>query len=522
MITRPQPRRSVPRLLPAPTGGLDDSSSVAAMDPLFAIEMVNFFPAATELEVRKGFRRWNLLEPGVETLMSYSGQGGVKKLFAFTNLRIADVTTVNSTSTAYGSWTKARSSGVMFSTVAAQYLVAVNGQDSAVIYNGTIWAPMSITGVTSSNLSYVTSHMNRLWFVEKDTNTAWYLGVDSISGTAQPFYLGGVFSRGGFLQSMATWTVDSGSGMDDLLIFISSEGEIAAYAGTDPSNASTWELQAVYYIGRPLTDRCTADLAGDLVFLTEFGVVAASSVIGGLATGSDDKTLSRRISKTLNEEIRNRLSVVDWEISNYPKYQYLMVAFPPSGGQEAVQYVMNTVTGAWTKFDLPMVTSCFHDGTLFFTNDLDDGLAGVLWAYGLDDTDRAFPSGSDGVPIQSGFSQAYTNFDDQSIKSFQLVKPTIIFTSSPAFRVEINTDFAPGGLNDIVSPVTPETPVGGALWNVAKWDEDVWQGAGSRATNEWIGVVGSGFSASLMLKMYTNSPTRYSASTWVYHSGGAI
>ena len=46
-----------------------------------------------------------------------------------------------------------------------------------------------------------------------------------MSGAATEFPLGGIASKGGFIQAMGTWTRDSGAGADDVAVFVTSEGE---------------------------------------------------------------------------------------------------------------------------------------------------------------------------------------------------------------------------------------------------------------------------------------------------------
>jgi hypothetical protein len=110
----------------------------------------------------------------------------------------------------------------------------------------------AFTGVNPATLTSVWEHKSRLWFIESGTLSAWYLPVDSRTGAAVEFPLQGVFHKGGVLTIGATWSVDSGSGLDDLQVFITDQGEVAVYAGTDPSDATKWAVVGIYQIGRPM------------------------------------------------------------------------------------------------------------------------------------------------------------------------------------------------------------------------------------------------------------------------------
>jgi ferredoxin len=152
-----------------------------------------------------------------------------------------------------------------------------NGTDSVRNYNGAAWSTPTLTGVTSANLSFVWSHKRSLWFVEKNTLSAWYLPVNSIAGTVAEFPLDGVFKLGGALLFGGTWSLDSGDGLDDVMLFITTEGEVAVYQGTDPG--SDFQLSGVYRIGKPLNKHGWFRAGGDLCILTRDGIVPVSEAL---------------------------------------------------------------------------------------------------------------------------------------------------------------------------------------------------------------------------------------------------
>jgi len=74
--------------LPAPIGGWNARDSLAEMQPLDAVQMVNFFPTPTDVTLRKGY---SLTASGITgkvyTLINYSKQVSYD-LFAFANDKI--------------------------------------------------------------------------------------------------------------------------------------------------------------------------------------------------------------------------------------------------------------------------------------------------------------------------------------------------------------------------------------------------------------------------------------------------
>jgi hypothetical protein len=139
------------------------------------------------------------------------------------------------------------------------------------------YTTIGITGVDSSTFINVNLFKNRLYFTQKDTLSCWYLDVNSIGGTANPLYFGGIARNGGYLQAMGTWTLDAGQGADDYAVFVTSMGEVIVYNGTDPTTAATWALKGVWQLGQTFARKCFFKWSGDLLLLTQDGLVPLAS-----------------------------------------------------------------------------------------------------------------------------------------------------------------------------------------------------------------------------------------------------
>ena len=62
---------------------------------------------------------------------------------------------------------------------------------------------------------------------------------------------GPLFYKGGYLVAVTDWTIDGGNGPQDYVAFISLRGQVALYAGTDPTNSSAWSLVGVFNLSCP-------------------------------------------------------------------------------------------------------------------------------------------------------------------------------------------------------------------------------------------------------------------------------
>jgi len=151
----PQRRNAVTASVPAPLGGWNARDSLAEMNPIDAVEMVNFFPTPTDILMRKGYSQHSTGITGeVQTLMNYA-TGTSQALFAVANNVIYNATTSTATSV-YTGITNSKFQHVNFTNSAGdQFLSAVNGADPALLYNGTSWIKIATTA-TAQTISTIT------------------------------------------------------------------------------------------------------------------------------------------------------------------------------------------------------------------------------------------------------------------------------------------------------------------------------------------------------------------------------
>ena len=138
----------------APIGGWNNRDSLAEMPPLDAVQMVNFFPTPTDVQLRKGWTKTCTGISGkVYTLMNYPTSTGYK-LFAFAGTQIYDATSSTAT-VVFTGLTNAKWQFVNMSTSGGDFIIACNGVDPVLIYDGTRWAFMATTS-TAQTISSIT------------------------------------------------------------------------------------------------------------------------------------------------------------------------------------------------------------------------------------------------------------------------------------------------------------------------------------------------------------------------------
>jgi hypothetical protein len=497
--------------LQSPTGGLNARDAIANMKETEAVTMENWFPTPTSVDIRKGYASYSTGLPAyVESLMFYN-TGATQKLFSVSNGAIYDSTASGAVgASAVSGLTNSRFQYINMGTAGGFFLMAVNGADKLRYYDGTTWSAdggtYTITGVNTVNIIHINQFKNRVWLIEKNSFRAWYLPVSSIAGAAASLDLSGLFKQGGYLMAMANWTIDNAAGVDDYAAFITSEGEVALYKGTDPSSSTTWALVGTFRMGKPIGRRCFCKAGADVLVLTTDGAFPLSKA---LLTDRSQLNLAAtdKIQTIFNADAISYQSNFGWQPIIYPDGQKLIINVPQTENSVAYQYVMNTANGSWTKFT-GWNAACFE----ILGNGLFFGGSGVVYKCdtGLDDN---------GSEIQAVVQQAYSYFGERTaIKKFQMVRP--IFSSEGVVNpaVLMNVDFEQN--RTTVSPSF--TGSLGTEWDLGDWDTSSWE-SGDTINKRWQSVSGVGYCGGLrIVASLKNIGCRWQSTDIVYEKGGVL
>ena len=514
------------RTIPAPVGGWNARDPIAAMPATDALFLNNFFPRAGDVMLRPGSALFATLpadtEPGsphnVRGLLSYKAANGAAKLFASANDGIYDVTAGGTVAIPYSVASNSEWFSVNITTAGGSFLWCCNGVDKPRYFNGTAWTILdaastpALAGITSTKITNVSLFKSRLFFTEKDSLSFWYLPVNSVAGTALEFPLGALFRRGGYLMATDAWTLDGGNGPEDYFAAVTSEGEVAVYAGTDPSSASAWVLKGIYYIGRPLSRRCFVKVGGDLCLLTVQGLYPLSRALLS-ATIDRRSAISDKISSAWVSYTESFSGFFGWQPVMFPEATFLLVNVPVLSRHDinsvySYQFVMNTQTGAWTRFvGMPAETWAAHDGKLYFAL---HNKVYQAWT-GTDDV---------GTPIDATAKTAFMYLSRGKLVHAKLVRPIITTNVSVNLRVGVDTDYQEA-----------ETVSGSAIsyaqfqskWDVSKWDEGYWS-SGASTVAKWRSVSHQpGYALAVRLRIAAKGVTMsWIATDMILQRGGLL
>lgn len=502
-------RRSESRVFTAPIGGLNARDVKSAMPEIDAYELTNYFPDTDGVVTRLGCADHATGMPAtVKTIAVHEG-GSSATMLAFSGGSIYVTSTPGAVGAAIKTGrTEDYCSTTMFSNAGAQFLIGCNGADEPFRYDGSTYAGLVITGVTGSqnNLVWVYPFNVRLFFAAINQLGFYYLASAAIQGAASYFDLAQVFTMGGYLLSIGSISRDGGSGTDDLAVFVSSRGEVAVYEGTDPSSSTAWSKVGVYRIPKPIGRRCLFKYGGDLIVITEQGLVPLSGVMAGEVFDPNKNALSSKLGSALRANNAYK-DAKGWEAVLHSEQTMLIFNVPTNvGGTTFNQYVMNTITMAWAKFE-GWDAYCWaeYNGSVYYGT-----AAGTVVKANTGYTDN-------GADIVCDGKAAYNYYASSESKHWHDARIMAEFSGLPAVSAGFGVDYYDNDPNSVGVPV--ET---GSEWDISTWDVSPW-GSATTIQRFWLTIDKDGFAGSLWLRTTVSGENlKWISHEIMYEKGGLI
>lgn len=505
-ISRPSQPVAMSASIPASVGGINGLDNLMGMAPTDALQMYNIMPDEQGMRVRKGYREWATGVPNeVRSMIPYDDQSGTTardRLFACCEDGIYNVTSFNETSPtqvqAFSSNGTLAGYGVSchFVTDAGDKVVFyADGENGLYMYNGTTqtWtAPGASTitfpagdPTTAADIAFVMVHKQRIWIVPSDEAHAYYLPVDAVGGAATKFNFGSKFPHGGNLNSLWTWTVDGGDGVDDFLVAISQSGDVLPYYGPDPSDAS-WSLRGSYYVGNlPNSRRVGVKHGAELFLLSWYGLISVRDLLQGVDFEQTKIGVSAKVTRSIRARLTESASDPCWQLQVHPS-EGIMQVLCPTVTTTRYQYTQNTLTKGWAWWTIDALCAMNWKNDYYF-----GGPDGQVWLYdgSLDNTQL---SGGLGNPIEFGGLTSYQPFGEHG-RNCQIghVRAIGVSRGTIALNTEVLYDY------DITSAITRPSSGGGpvpggagtgvgvwdsSLWDIAVWDFELESGADMRGS----------------------------------------
>lgn len=453
---------------PAPYEGLVTVMDVSGQVPGAACILTNWLPTLRSARIRGGCTKYALVADGTEIKSSFKYKyAGIEKMFVATATAIYDVSappappaTVAAAVSGFtsGEWTVFQHTNAGVSS-----LCCFNGTQDRRVYNGSTWGTTpAITfsdGTTMSQLNYGWLYRNRQWLLKNNSLDAYYLAVDAIGGAATVFPLGGVMKKGGALIMGFSWSLESGDGLSVLNVYVTTEGEVAVYEGTDPASLNTWALKGVYQIGKPLGKNAWIRAGGDILVATMDGLTPISQIFQ-----RDRQAISLVSASRPIENIWKKAALATqygWSLKQWDEQNLVFISFPENLVVSKTVFVFNVLTGKWGIIE-NWYTTCFEmkGGAMYFGSN-----AGYVYQGDITGTD-------DGLSFSARYLSHFLSVS-------QLGQRMVAQMAHMYFKGKDKPRpllFTRGDM-EMTVPNNPVVTVGSGLsaeWDVGLWDVALW------------------------------------------------
>lgn len=489
------PRRSLQQIetLAAPLEGLNEGRGITKLKSDESVRLSNFVPRSDGLYARAGTRKWvSGLNGAVESIVTW----GDRRMFAATGSALYEIRQNVAIPSGNG-FMSGRWSGDTISNPAGQFLVVSNGMDGIRVFNGSSWTSPGISGVDSTLLAGPIWHQRRVFAYEKGTLNVWYLEASAFGGVASPLPIGALCQRGGEIVALASLDRDKAKNREDMLVILTSNGEVIIFNGSNPALAESWSLQGVYQGPLPVGWRPFGKIGGDLVMLTVDGMITVPGTLAKPNSQQPDATLTDRVSATYAVDAHYRLKA-GWQVVDSDADDGLVIINRPGGEQLA------NAEKAWTELRGMPATAwgMTLDGTFFGT------ASGEIKRYGIGHDD-------DGVGIEALAVSAYWRPGRNRLATVRRLRP--LMRSVPIKpHLAVITDYA----QPAASYPAPEA-VGGSTWDFPwQGDNRPWQSPLEKTTWDWRMASGKGHAIATVFSVKTRAPLVYNGMDVMMEIGG--
>jgi hypothetical protein len=501
----------------APVGGLNLRDPISAMAPTDALVMDNMIPRPGGLELRGGYKEHCVnLTGDVGSLFAYiAGDNTTSKLFASIDGDIVDVTT--STPSVSQSLTGSTDDlwfTTQFSTGADTFLLAVSTTGGYWTYStASGWVKRTPTNLPT-NPKTVVVWKRRLWFTcENDTNVYYMDSVNAITGTVTAFPMGAQLRSGGYIACGINWTMDAGESIDDYLVFIGTQGDVVIWQGTDPTNAATFAIKGVWYVG-PVPTKGTfwTPMGGDVMIVSTAGVAMLSAIVRGTFDATNQVSPASKILPALRPLVDRFKGSAQWAVLPVARANILVIK-PPQVDGNWVWYVMDLATGSWCRFtSIPSYAIASLGGVVYTAYGTT-----VYEALGAT-TDGETIGNAPGDQIEGDVLSAFNSYGaPANLKKWSMVRPSFISSSPPSVKLQINTQYNLGTVDG-----TPGFPSSTASeWDTGVWGVATWFGA-ANTFEAWAGSAAMGYIGALRMRVRGAPATTFTSYVSMFDVGGVM
>lgn len=421
--------------IPLPLKGAFSDAGEAETNGRYAAQLTNMRSTGLLLETVPAFTYESAA--GAVTSRASFDFGLSPYLLAFEPLEIHAPTDYARTNAEYPS----------IATISSNLLIA-DGHGPAVRFDGTAITEAAFTVETSADpddFDGIIAHHDIPYLWKRGGPLEFYYGdIGAVTGALARFPLDRLGNISGGMHSMASFTLDAGHGMNDVLAIFTTTGDVVVYEGLDPGDEQDWRLSGRFRIAPPVGTRAFANVGGDLWILTKSGVVSLVTTIRQNAMA-----LVSQVTRPVMQEIIEAMEQGgEWQLHAAANSGMIIVNWLYGGA--AKQWVYFPDSQAWASANYPARHWHNHLGNTEFTS-LTGRLCQITYTRGAGEAMTAV--------LHSGWIRAGGG-------GIAAIIPTIKAKGSLSVRLAVLSDHdeTPADLDEAWQTVTlePETdPTGG-------------------------------------------------------------
>jgi hypothetical protein len=461
--------------IPAPTRGLILNENESFTQPGAALVLDNWKPTMKGIALRGGCTLWGTLPETTPVISMFSFYGiSTQRMYAGNANKLYDVTAPVPTMIKSGQGSGNYVASQLANQSGDHMLVANDAGDYLLHFDGTTWTTLNASQITTNpvvtppptcatghNLTYVWKYRGRYFFIEGGTMNAWCLPTNAFQGQLEYIPLAGAATKGGKLLCGFTWSLDAGDGIDDKCVFMTDQGELLIFTGSDPTTVANWRQEGRYQTSIPIGMNGHIAVGGDVLIITVDGIIPISASITKDSGQLELAAITRAI-KPMWRDMVNQRRTWPWTMQKWDEYGGMFVTWP--GGTPGAWYcaVVNIATGAWARF-VGWDAMCF-------------GRIGVNMFFGTQTGQimQADRTGYDnGMSYSATMVGGWEMFNSQSMTIvWRQSRASFVARSGEPFQPQLSatTDYV------IVIPQPPQAGFDPGVLDV--WDQGLWGPAG--------------------------------------------
>jgi len=350
--------------IPAPTRGLVLNENESFMQPGGALVLDNWRPTMKGLAIRAGCVNWATLPETTPVISMFQYISGINNQFMFAGnaTKLYNVTTASPVAVKTGQASGNYVASQLANQSGDHMLVCNEAGDFVLHFDGAAWTTFNASQINADpaivpppsclnghNLTYVWKYRGRYFFIEGGSMNAWYLPANAFQGRILQIPLAGAATKGGKLLCGFTWSIDAGDGIDDKCVFMTDQGELLIFTGSDPSVAANWRQEGRYATSVPLGMNCHTPIGGDVLIATVDGIIPISASITKDTSQLELASITRAIKPMWRAEV-NAKRDKPWTMAKWDEYGAMFVSWPGGIPGAYTMGVVNIATGAWSRY----------------------------------------------------------------------------------------------------------------------------------------------------------------------------